>query len=153
MARKNLNKSATQIYNEYQEILRKKGLKRTWEDNNGVIHTKYIVIDNKKKAQLKDFVTVYENVQDGIGIDGRSLEESYRFARQAIDENGWETEYGNIRKVSRKMKYLVFIYEDLNNLKRPDTNIYDVIDDVDIVDSGARPIGRSMSVMPRKNRW
>ena len=140
MAKKLNKKSATQIYNEYQEILKKKGLKRVWEDENGVIHTKFIPLEPKKKAQLKDFCIVYENVQNGIGLNKNSLEDSYEFARQAINENGWETEYGNIRKVSRKMKYLVFIYEDLKHLKKPDTNLYDELDDVDILDSDFRPI-------------
>lgn len=153
MAKKLNKKSATQIYNEYQGILKKKGLKRVWEDENGVVHTKFIPLEPKKKAQLKDFCEVYENVQKGVGLDKHSLEDSYEFAKQAIEENGWETEYGNIRKVSRKMKYLVFIYEDLNNLKTPDTNLYDVIDDVDILDTETRPIGRTMAVMPHRSRW
>ena len=50
------------------------------------------------------------------------------------------------------MKYLVFIYEDLNNLKQPDSNLYDMLDDVDILDSDSHPIGRTMAVMPLRNR-
>lgn len=152
MAKKLNKKSATQIYNEYKEILRKKGLKCEWEDENGVIHTKYIPLEPKKKGRLKDFCLVYENVQKGIGLDNHSLEDSYEFAKQAIAEHGWETERGNIRKVSRKMEYLVFIYEDLNNLKQPDTNLYDMLDDVDILDSDSRSIGRTMAVMPYRSR-
>ena len=71
-------------------------------------------------ANMKAWIEAYECVTKNKGLGGHDLEESVEFCRKAIKRGGWDSDYGNPRAVTKKMKYLVSIYDEVQNGVIPD---------------------------------
>lgn len=127
---KKTTRSAHDRYESYLQNIKKKGRKvEILNEETGVVETKFKWFSKKSLANMKSFVEAYELVRDNKGINGHSLQDSLEFCREAINQNGWETQYGNIRKVSQKMKYLVAIYDELHGGVLIPDSVFDEIEE------------------------
>lgn len=105
-------KTADERYLMYVENVKRKGRKIQIEDPvTGEVKTTFKWFSKESLYNMKCFCEAYEMVTQNRGFKGRTLIDSVNFARKAIEEKGWETDRGNLRKVSVKMRYLVDIYD------------------------------------------
>lgn len=134
MARRNVtDKTADERYLMYLENVKRKGRKIRIEDEaTGEVKTTFKWFSKEDLYNMKSFCEAYEMVVHNRGFKGRTLIESVDFARKAIEEKGWETDRGNLRKVSVKMKYLVDIYDEKNKKRKLSLDTIQSLRDEDV---------------------
>lgn len=144
---KKSTRSCDERYNSYKEILKFGGKKIQVENpETGVYETKYRWYGKKALAKMKAFCEAYDMIDEHRGMKGQSLEQTIEFCRDAINENGWETSWGNLRKVSPKMRALVNIYDEKMNGKTIDESEYSFFE------NDSDTISSSRGLMPLRGR-
>lgn len=122
MAERYSGLSLQQTYENYKRYVKHRMKKVEHYDEKGLpimedgeIKVTYVKFGKRDIANMKAWIEAYECVTKHKGLGGHDLEESVEFCRKAIKKGGWDSGYGNPRAVTKKMKYLVSIYDEIQN--------------------------------------